>query len=106
MAEKPESKTLFQPPTEGYKKYTLDERVVLCTFFPGINSMHLKALASNESVGMMLEAYGSGNGPEELFETLKQLSDKIIIVAVTQCIAGAASEKYATSLTVRHQLRS
>ena len=50
--------------------------------------------------GVVLETYGSGNGPDnraDLLAELKEATDRgVIIINTTQCLRGTVSTSYAT----------
>ncbi len=74
--------------------------------FPGMSPNFLKSILSPGLKGLVIEAYGTGNGPTkesapELFEVLREATenDKTVIVAVTQCLRGSIIlDTYAASL--------
>lgn len=74
--------------------------------FPGISPNFIKSILAPELKGLVIEAYGTGNGPTresapELFDVLRQATnnDDTVIVAVTQCLRGSIIlDTYAASL--------
>lgn len=72
--------------------------------FPGISPNFLRSILSPELKGLVIEAYGTGNGPTkenapELFEIISEACKNTVIVAVTQCLRGTISPgTYAASL--------
>jgi L-asparaginase len=71
--------------------------------FPGISTYTLENMLQPPLQGLVLEAYGAGNGPTSspgFTEVLRRASDRgVVIVACTQCLRGAVNlGTYATSL--------
>jgi L-asparaginase len=71
--------------------------------FPGISTHTLENMLQPPLQGLVLEAYGAGNGPTSspgFTEVLRRASDRgVVIVACTQCLRGAVNlGAYATSL--------
>jgi L-asparaginase len=72
--------------------------------FPGISPNFLRSILSPELKGLVIEAYGTGNGPTkdnapELFSVLEEASKNTVMVAVTQCLRGSVMlDTYAASL--------
>jgi L-asparaginase len=73
--------------------YLLDPNVVIIKIFPGISPNMVNAMLNIPSLkGVVLETYGTGNAPDFpwFIEAIKKAVDKgIVIVNVTQCIAGS-----------------
>lgn len=81
----------------------LDNSVIILKLFPGIAEIVVKnALDIAGLKGVILETYGAGNAPTEVWfiDALKQAINKgIIIYNVTQCKGGAVDMgKYETSM--------
>ncbi len=97
-------KNLILHPSElPLKVYThLDNRISILKLYPGISPEVVHAVLHTEDLkAVILETYGSGNGPTEKW-FLDAISDAvergIIIYNVTQCKAGSVDQgKYATS---------
>lgn len=72
--------------------YLLDPNVVILKLFPGISPDMVKAIFNIPNLkGVVLETYGTGNAPnfKWFLDTVKEAVDKgIVIVNVTQCVAG------------------
>jgi len=72
--------------------------------FPGISARYVSNMLTPELQGLVIEAYGAGNGPTkkknpEFHDALKQASESTILVAVTQCLRGSVHlDSYAASL--------
>nr|WP_321405632.1 asparaginase [uncultured Carboxylicivirga sp.] len=71
----------------------MDTNVALLRIFPGINKEVVRAVLSvNGLKAVVLETYGSGNAPTQKW-FLKEIEDALarglIIVNVTQCLAGS-----------------
>lgn len=78
-----------------------DVAVATLRLFPGIDARVLDNLLQTPLQGLILESYGSGNGPshyKEFISTLQKARDRgIVIVNVSQCRHGSiAQESYAT----------
>lgn len=70
-------------------------RIGTLRLFPGITADVVEHFLAQPLQGLVLEAYGVGNGPSNnagLLKTLRQASDRgVIIVAVTQCQHGTVA---------------
>lgn len=69
--------------------------------FPGISVDHMRHILEAPLKGLVLEAYGVGNGPsnnQEFVDVLREASDRgVIIVDCTQCLTGRVDlSDYAT----------
>ncbi|XP_077476824.1 60 kDa lysophospholipase isoform X1 [Stigmatopora argus] len=84
----------FQVSTE------LNRNVGLLRLFPGITAATVRAFLQPPMEGVVLETYGSGNGPDnrpDLLEEFKKATDYgVIIINCTQCLRGTVSTSYAT----------
>lgn len=70
---------------------TSSARVVSFRFVPGVVAEDLRAVASAAPDGLVLECYGSGNGPTgrpDVADALRDLCAQLPVVAVTQCETG------------------
>ena len=81
----------------------LDNNVVILKIFPGITKTVVESiLGSKDLKGVIIETYGSGNAPTEIWfvNLLKEAINKgIYIVNVTQCIGGSViMGQYETSI--------
>ncbi|XP_077394400.1 60 kDa lysophospholipase isoform X2 [Festucalex cinctus] len=78
----------------------LNRNVGLLRLFPGITAATVRAFFQPPMEGVVLETYGSGNGPDnrsDLLEELKRATDSgVIIINCTQCLRGTVSTSYAT----------
>jgi L-asparaginase len=67
--------------------------VAALRLFPGISSTLLRNVLQPPLQGLILEAYGAGNGPdrdEDFLSALREATDRgVVIVACTQCLEGA-----------------
>jgi L-asparaginase len=95
---------LFRHPAElPLKVYDqMDSHVCIIKLFPGIDKVYLSSVFNiPELKGVVLETYGSGNGPTDdwFIDCLKEAIDKgIVIYNVSQCIGGAVNQsQYLTS---------
>lgn len=93
-------------PAEGsqFKIYTqLSSEVIVLKLFPCITSLQVNAILQAPGVrGVVMETYGSGNGPKEgwFYEALESaLARGIVIVNITQCSTGAVDmRRYETGV--------
>jgi L-asparaginase len=97
-------------PTSRNKKIIvhkqLNEQVMILKMFPGINETLLTSLLSLPNLkGIVLETYGSGNAPTEVwFINLlkKAIKNGLYIINVTQCTGGTVSMgHYETSVALK-----
>ncbi len=83
---KPKPKSVFSVSKK------MDANVALLKLFPGISKIYLETILHTPGLkAVVLETYGSGNAPTSkwFLETLeKAIRNDIIILNVTQCIAG------------------
>lgn len=75
--------------------------------FPGISARVLHNLLQPPLQGLVLEAYGVGNGPdrdEEFLAVLKEATDRgVIVVDCTQCLQGRVDlDGYATGIALKN----
>ena len=83
-----------------------DYEVGVLKLFPGISANFLKSILKPPLKGLVLEAFGVGNGPTketnpELFDVIYNAThyQDIVIVAVSQCVKGVVYlDGYAASL--------
>jgi L-asparaginase len=72
-----------------------EPRVAALRLFPGISADVVAHILATPLQGLVLEAYGSGNGPMASPEFRAVLSDAtargIVIVATTQCLSGTVA---------------
>lgn len=83
-----------------------NDDVLILKMFPGINEQTVDHILSRKGLkGVVLETYGSGNAPTDkwFINLLKKHIDKgLVIVNVTQCIAGSvAMGQYETSTQLK-----
>ena len=66
--------------------------VAALRLFPGISAHLVRTSLSPHCTGLVLEAYGAGNGPDrdhDLLYALREATDRgVVIVACTQCLRG------------------
>jgi L-asparaginase len=66
--------------------------VAALRLFPGISSRLVRSVLQTPLQGLVLEAYGVGNGPDRdvsLLDALRQATDRgVVIVVCTQCLRG------------------
>jgi len=85
---------------------SFNDDVLILKMFPGINEQTVDHILSRKGLkGVVLETYGSGNAPTDkwFINLLKKYIDKgLVIVNVTQCIAGSvAMGQYETSTQLK-----
>jgi L-asparaginase len=91
---------------EDFKINTkLDSNVGILKIFPGISKQFVESVLNTKNLkGLVLETFGSGNATtQQWFIKLisKAIKNGIIIVNVTQCIAGSIhAGKYETSIAL------
>ena len=67
-----------------------DDNVVCLTLVPGLKGSYLTSLIDSGIKGMILRAYGSGDVPYNLLESLQYAhKKKVPVVVTTQCPGGA-----------------
>jgi L-asparaginase len=95
---------LFRPaaalPLKVYEQ--MDSHICIIKLFPGIDRNYLASVLNISGLkGVVLETYGSGNGPTDdwFIDCLKDAIDRgIIIYNVSQCIGGTVNpSQYLTS---------
>lgn len=91
-----------KPKTELHFYTDVDNRVALLKIFPGINFNLYKNMFNYPEVkGIVLETFGSGNGPSDalLSQFLKEFTEKGgVVINITQCSSGSVElGKYETS---------
>ncbi len=95
---------ILKPNFKKLKVHTsFDDNVAVLKIFPGINSRFVESFLKTPGLkAVILESFGSGNAPSEpwFINILKQAcSNNIIILNVSQCIAGSVEHgKYETSI--------
>jgi L-asparaginase len=96
----------YQP--TGKLKYhrTCNCDVAILKLFPGISNAHVQAILNIDNVkGIILETYGSGNAPTDVWfieELKKAIDDGVVIMNVSQCSGGRVVQgKYATSAQLK-----
>lgn len=91
---------LIWPPSEAglLVRPIVDKRVAAVRLFPGIQAHTLAQFLAPPTEGLILETYGSGNGPSDSPEILGVLRDAVdrgvVVVNVTQCHRGHVSTVY------------
>lgn len=66
-------------------------RVISFRFVPGVTAGDLRAATGGGPDGLVLECYGTGNGPLErpgMAEALREACDRLPVVAISQCATG------------------
>lgn len=68
-----------------------DAEVVSLRLFPGIGAATVRNVLREPVVGLLLETYGAGNGPDDpdLLAVLRDAHDRgVVLAAVSQCLRG------------------
>jgi len=94
--------SLFRPAEKEHFKYAWSPHVTLVKIYPGFNPHLLTMLPGMGYKGVIIEAFGMGNLPNEgeysLEGAVKELVDKRVVVGIcSQCLKGAARAKYDTA---------
>ena len=92
---------LRRPSSAGLRVHRLrDVDVVALRLFPGIGAGTVRNVLGGPVRGLVLEAYGAGNGPDDpdLLAVLREAHDRgIVTAAVSQCLhGGVRMDTYAT----------
>jgi L-asparaginase len=87
-------------------QYLKQSYVGALRLFPGISARVLHNILQPPLQGLVLEAYGVGNGPDrdhELLEVLSQATQRgVIVLDCTQCLQGSVDlEDYATGAALK-----
>lgn len=78
------------PPAE-HEHLATASRVISFRFTPAVTAADLSAAVGGAPDGLVLECYGSGNGPMArpgMLGTLREVCGSIPVVAITQCATG------------------
>ncbi len=91
-----------KPASELHFFTDVDNHVALLKIFPGINfKLYRNMFNYDEVKGIVLETFGSGNGPSDvvLSQYLKEYTEKGgVVINITQCSSGSVEQgKYETS---------
>ena len=79
------------PASRGGDGPTRSARVLAFRFTPAVTAADLTAAAAAGPQGIVLECYGSGNGPMArpgMLGALREIASSIPVVAITQCAIG------------------
>ncbi len=80
---------------------TTQARIITFKFVPGVTAADLHAAVGADPDGLVLECYGSGNGPlarPGMAEVLRTICERMPVVAVTQCVTGGVDfSRYAVA---------
>lgn len=92
---------LYRPAGRPLEVHRLrDVAVVALRLFPGITASTLRTLLGDPVEGLVLEAYGAGNGPDDpaLLAVVREAHERgVVIAAVSQCLhGGVRMDAYAT----------
>lgn len=85
---------------------SFNDEVLILKMFPGISSSTVEHILSKKDLrGVVLETFGSGNAPTDRWfvDLLKKyISQGLVVVNVTQCIAGSVEMgQYETSVQLK-----
>lgn len=88
------------PPAAPLRVQPLTQRdVAALRLFPGLNADTVAGILRAPLQGLVIEAYGTGNGPDRDARLLEVISEAtrrgIVVVAVTQCTHGTVTGDYA-----------
>lgn len=102
---KPLESLIHSSGTENFR-YAWSDRVHVSLLYPGFSPALLDALAGMGYRGLVIEAFGMGNlpneGPYSLGPPIKNLVEKGILAGITsQCLRGAARVEYETARTFK-----
>lgn len=94
-----ENRELVLPPPRGTLRVhkQLDAHVLVIKLVPGFDDESIQSLVLHSKTlrGIVLELYGTGNGPakkQALLDAITMAKDKgIVVVAVSQCLKGGVS---------------
>jgi len=88
----------LRPPRGAFRLHkTLNSKVIVLKLVPGFDDSMIHALIahSTELKAVVLEMYGTGNGPsskESLLSAIKMAKEKgMVVVAISQCLRGGVS---------------
>ncbi|CAD5122432.1 DgyrCDS10856 [Dimorphilus gyrociliatus] len=77
----------------------MSPHVALLRLFPSITAEAVKSFLQPPMLGLVIESYGAGNGPDvrtDLLKLFKEATDRgVLLVNITQCYRGAVSASYA-----------
>jgi L-asparaginase len=95
---------LLRSPGKEIFKYAWSPDVHIVSLYPGFNPQILKLLPGLGYRGVIIEAYGMGNlpneGPYSLVEAIREIVAKKMITAVTsRCLKGSVQVEYDTAKT-------
>ncbi|MGO3146222.1 MAG: asparaginase domain-containing protein [Leucobacter sp.] len=86
-------------PADSIEARSIIARVLSYRFTPAVTAADLRAAVSAGPDALVLECYGAGNAPmakRGMADALREISDQIPVVAVTQCANGTVNtERYA-----------
>jgi L-asparaginase len=95
---------LLRSPDKEMFRYAWSPDVHIVSLYPGFNPEILKLLPELGYRGVIIEAYGMGNlpneGPYSLVNAIREIVNKKMVVAVTsRCLRGAVQVEYDTART-------
>jgi L-asparaginase len=98
---------LLPRPTKDFQvHFQLEKNIAIVPLFPGIDmQLYTDMLITNGVEGLIVQTYGSGNGPsdERFVSALRRLHEHgVLLLNITQCRGGAVEmEKYATGRALK-----
>ncbi|MCW2288542.1 asparaginase [Leucobacter luti] len=90
-AESPLAPAALGIPADPEPDLAAPARILALRFVPGITADDVRSAVGGRPDGLILECYGSGNGPMArpgMASALRELSAELPVVAITQCATG------------------
>ncbi|XP_017717408.1 PREDICTED: 60 kDa lysophospholipase isoform X3 [Rhinopithecus bieti] len=87
---------------------SMEQDVGLLRLYPGIPAALVRAFLQPPLKGMVMETFGSGNGPTkpDLLQELQMATERgLVIVNCTHCLQGAVTTDYAAGMLLTKDLR-
>ncbi len=96
----------YKPSSDLTFHQSCSSDVAILKLFPGIGERQVEAVLNIQGLkGLVLETYGSGNAPTDVWfidQLKKAISNGVVIVNVSQCTGGKVVQgKYATSIQLK-----
>jgi L-asparaginase len=96
--------SLLRPPSKEFFQYAWSPKVHVASLYPGFNPEMLRILPDMGYKGVVIEAFGMGNlpnnGPYSLEPAIEEIVGKGMTVAVTsRCLRGSVQVEYDTAKT-------
>jgi L-asparaginase len=95
---------LLRSPEKEMFKYAWNPNIHIISLYPGFNPRILRQLPGLGYQGVIIEAYGMGNlpneGPFSLEQAIREIVEKGLVVSVTsRCLRGSVQVEYDTART-------